>query len=172
MSTSLTTIRRTPHVALGQLLLNAQQWTFQGVLQLMAERGHSEFTVAHLMFLANLDCGVTHAALVAKRLGVTRQAVYRTTRELQDLDVLALESDPQRRNQKIIRMTSRGFKVVSVARECLDAVETAIRDRLGQRDFDRLALILGRDWGPLAASTIDGRPVLRPRQRRPVRSPS
>lgn len=147
MSTRLTTPGPTSNMALGQLLLNAQQWTFQGVLNLMAERGHAEFTVAHLMFLANLDCGVTHAALVARRLGITRQAVYRTTRELQDLDVLSLESDPQRRNQKTIRMTPRGLQVVSVARACLDEVEAAIQERIGRRDFDRLASILGQDWG-------------------------
>jgi len=156
MSTVLTTIRVSSNIALGQLLLNAQQWTFQGVLNLMAERGHAEFTVAHLMFLANLDCGVTHAALVARRLGITRQAVYRTTRELQDLDVLALESDAQRRNQKIIRMTPRGLQVVAVARACLDEVEAAIRERVGHRDFERLASILGRDWGPVIGTELSG----------------
>jgi DNA-binding MarR family transcriptional regulator len=154
MSTVLTTIRAASNIALGQRLLNAQQWTFQGVLNLMAERGHAEFTVTHLMFLANLDCGATHAALVARRLGVTRQAVYRTTRELQELDVLALESDPQRRNQKVIRMTPRGLKVVAIARACLDEVEAAIRDRIGHRDFDRLASILGRDWGPVIGAEV------------------
>jgi DNA-binding MarR family transcriptional regulator len=154
MSTVLTTLRATSDIALGQLLLNAQQWTFQGVLNLMAERGYAEFTVAHLMFLAKLDCGVTHAALVARRLGVTRQAVYRTTRELQELDVLALESDSQRRNQKVIRMTPRGLKVVAVARACLDEVEAAIRERIGHRDFDRLASVLGRDWGPVIGANV------------------
>lgn len=149
MSTTLTTCNPTSNVLLGQLLLNAQQWTFQGVLHLMAERGHADITVAHLMFLANLDCGVTHASLVARRMGVSRQAVYRTTRELQSLDVLTLEADEQRRNQKIIRMTPRGVKVVSDARACLDIVEATIRERIGECDFDRLTQILRRDWGPV-----------------------
>ena len=153
MSTKLTTISAPNGVSLGQLLLNAQQWTFQGVLQLMKARGYAEFTISHLMFLANLDCGVTHAARVARRLGVTRQAVYRTTRELCDLNVLTLESDPERRNQKIIRMTPRGLEVVTAARACLDAVEATIQERIGVRDFDRLALALGRDWGPAVGST-------------------
>jgi DNA-binding MarR family transcriptional regulator len=152
MSTPLTTPIPPTNIALGQLLLNAEQWTFQGVLQLMAARGQAEFTVAHLLFLANLDCGVTHAALVARRLGVTRQAVYRTTRELEALDVLALEPDLQRRNQKIIRMTPRGRQVVAVARRCLEEVEERIRERIGARDFDRLARILNRDWGPVVGS--------------------
>ncbi|MDD5035535.1 MAG: hypothetical protein PHE55_12340 [Methylococcaceae bacterium] len=149
MSTTLTTNSLASNISLGQLLLNAQQWTFQGVLYLMAERGHTAITVAHLMFLANLDCGVTHASLVARRMGVSRQAVYRTTGELQRLEVLTLESDAQRRNQKIIRMTSHGIKVVSDARACLETVEATIRDRIGQRDFDRLKLTLRRNWGPV-----------------------
>jgi DNA-binding MarR family transcriptional regulator len=85
-------------------------------------------------------------------LGVTRQAVYRTTRELEALDVLALEPDLQRRNQKIIRMTPRGRQVVAVARRCLEEVEERIRERIGARDFDRLARILNRDWGPVVGS--------------------
>jgi DNA-binding MarR family transcriptional regulator len=149
MSTTLTTNSQTQIVPLGQLLLNAQQWTFQGVLNLMAERGHDALTVAQLLFLANLDCGVTHASLVARRMGVSRQAVYRTTRELQSLDVLTLECDDQRRNQKIIRMTPHGLKVVSAALECLATLEASIRERIGQRDFDQLTRILRRDWGPV-----------------------
>jgi len=115
----------------------------------MKERGHTDFSLSHLMFLANLDCGITHASLVARRMGVSRQAVYRTTRELQSLGVLTLEADPERRNQKIIRMTPRGIEVVTDARACLDIVEVRIRDRIGQRNFDQLTLILGQDWGPI-----------------------
>jgi DNA-binding MarR family transcriptional regulator len=144
----LTTSTPAPGIPLGQLLLKAQQWTFQGVLYLMAERGHTELTIPHLIFLANLDCGVTHASLVARRMGVSRQAVFRTVRELQELDILLLEADPERRNQKIIQMTSRGGKVVTDARACLEAVEAAIRDRIGQQDFERLTSILRQDWGP------------------------
>ncbi|MDD2701379.1 MAG: hypothetical protein PHH36_09090 [Sideroxydans sp.] len=149
MSTMLTINNPTIEVPLGQLLLNAQQWTFQGILHLMAERGHTAFTVAHLMFLANLDCGTTHASLVAKRMGVSRQAVYRTTKELQALDVLTLENDLQKRNQKIIRMTPHGTKVVLDARDCLNTVEVTLKGRLGVRDFERLSNILRLDWGPI-----------------------
>ena len=113
----------------------------------MAERGHADLTSAHLMFLSNLDCGDTHASEVARRMGVSRQAVYRSTRELQRLKVLRLEIDADRKTQKIIRMTKHGQQVVLDARSCLDTIEVALGQRIGSRDLVKLAAILGKDWG-------------------------
>jgi DNA-binding MarR family transcriptional regulator len=117
------------------------------LLRLMAVRGHTDLTAAHLMFLSNLDCGDTYASEVARRLGVSRQAVYRSTRELQRLKVLKLEIDADRKTQKIIRMTKHGQQVVLDARSCLDTIEAALGERIGTRDLLKLASILGKDWG-------------------------
>jgi DNA-binding MarR family transcriptional regulator len=144
----LTTIQRPEGKPLGQLLLGTQQWIFEGVRQLMTRRGHSKITVPHLLFIAHLDCGVTHASLVAKRMGVTRQAVYKTTRELQKLSLLTLDVDPERRNQKIIHMTARGRRAVTDALDCLSRVEKEVESRLGTENFSRLKNMLRRDWGP------------------------
>lgn len=149
MSTSFTNKPAPPAVPqqLGQLLMHGQQWVTTSLLRLMAAR-HDRLTAAHLMFLNNLDCGVTHASEVARRMGVSRQAVYRTTRELQALGILELEVDPRCKTQKIIRMTPHGQQVVSDARACLDEVDAALTQRLGERDLRELAIVLARDWGP------------------------
>lgn len=136
---------------LGQLLMQAQQWVTMSLLNLMAERGHQKLTAAHLMFLNNLDCGLTHASEVARRMGVTRQAVFRSTRELQKLGVLMLETDAIRKTQKIIRMTDQGQKAILDARACLAKIEKALGKRLGKKDLESLSSILSRDWeNPLA----------------------
>jgi len=132
---------------LAQLLVNAQQWVNIAIVHRMAEKGHDRLTTAHLAFLANLECGVTHASAVARRMGVSRQAVYRTTRELQALDILQLIDDPERRNQKLIRMTPYGGQVALDARACNAEVEEVLRERLGVRDFERLLAILRKPWG-------------------------
>lgn len=150
MSTRFTMVDDLPSQArpqLGLLLLGGHQWVMTSLLRLMAERGHAELTAAHLMFLSNLDCGVTYASEVARRMGVTRQAVYRSTRELQRAKILKLETDVDRKTQKIIRMTQHGQKVVLDARSCLEAIEVALGERIGMRDLDRLTSILGKNWG-------------------------
>lgn len=144
-----------PEAPLGQRLLNAQQWTFASLLNLMGSRGHKNLTTAHLMFLANLDCGSTHASLVARRMGVSRQAVYRSTRELQAQGALTLADDPIRRNQKVIQMTQLGAVIALDARACMAEVEATIKQRIGEQDFEKLYSILKRDWGDIVPASIE-----------------
>lgn len=157
MSTSFTrsAARSTAESAAGQplglLLLNAHQWVNLGVLHLMSRRGHADLTPAHIAFLANLDCGETHASAIARRMGISRQAVYRTTRELQKLRILSLVDDPLKGNQKMVRMSPHGAQVVRDARACLAQVENTLRQRIGERDCERLLAILKKPWGPVLA---------------------
>lgn len=65
-------------------------------------------------------------------MGITRQAVYKVTKELQRMDILRLEEDPSDRRQKIICMTPLGETIA------LDA---------------RASLI--KDWGPIIQSLDD-----------------
>jgi DNA-binding MarR family transcriptional regulator len=135
--------------------MNGQQWVTAGLLHLMSLRGHDKLTAAHLMFLNNLDCGATYASEVARRMGISRQAVSRTTRELQSLRILKLGVDPLRKTQKIIHMTAHGERVVLDARACLDEVETVLKLRLGVRDVAKLSAILNCDWGPAPGQAVD-----------------
>lgn len=154
MSTKLTTIPPvgTRPIPLAQLLVRAQQWVNLGVVRLMRERGHVRLSAAQLAFLSNLDCGSTHAAAVARRMGVTRQAIYRQTRELQALGILALEDDPERGNQRMIRITPQGSLAINDARACVAEVEAELARRVGDRTFDQLRRALSLTWGP----TIEG----------------
>ncbi len=134
---------------LGQALINANQWLSSSLLHLMRKRGHTDLTGAHLTFFSNLNCGMTHASEVARRMAITRQAVYKITKELQRMDVLALEDDPVDRRQKIISMTKRGERIALDARASLEQIENHLTDKIGKRNFDALLAILRKDWGPV-----------------------
>ena len=139
---------------LGQSLIQAHQWLATGLLNLMHERGHSELTSAHLTFFTNLNCGMTHASDVARRMGITRQAVYKITKELQKSGILDLVDDPDDGRQKIIAMTERGERIALDARECLTIVEKHLADQIGQDNLDVLRNALARDWGPVVLRQI------------------
>ena len=143
MSTKFTT-RIEPNLLdkpLGLLLIDAQQWMSQTVLQAMNQRG-LELTQAEFTFLANLDCGETHASSVARRMGISRQAVYRTTRMLSNRGLLTLASDPEKGNQKIIVMTEAGRQFISAARVCLEEVEEELARRIGREHTTALTTAL------------------------------
>ena len=123
------------------------------MLNLMSLRGHESLTSTHLTFISNLDCGKTHAAEVARRMGISRQAVYKITRELQKLGILTLEIDPADKRQKTVNMTSLGEKVVTDARACLGEIELELTSRIGRKHFNQLSTSLRQEFGPILGST-------------------
>jgi DNA-binding MarR family transcriptional regulator len=140
-------MRLSPPAPLPVLLETASRWVMQGLLAKLRARGHDRLTEGHLMLIVNLDCGTTHASAVAQRMGVSRQAVFRTTRELQALGLLTLEADPARGNQKIVVMTESGSRLALDARAALAEIDAALAARLGPEAAARLRAALEAGWG-------------------------
>jgi DNA-binding MarR family transcriptional regulator len=123
------------------------RWIYQSVLNILHRRGYDALTEPQLSFLAGLDCGATQASKVAERLGITRQAVYRTTTDLQRQGFLTLETDSARRNQKQISMTKEGMKLVDDARDALGEAEAEFLRRTGLNSIEDLRAGLDVDLG-------------------------
>lgn len=139
---------------LGQALISANQWMSSSLLHLMKAKGHDKLTGAHLTFFCHLNCGVTHASEVARRMGISRQAVYKITRELQRIGALELREDPEDKRQKTIFMTDLGERVALDTRAAMAEVEAHLRDVVGPKRFESMAEILRLDRGPNLGAEI------------------
>jgi DNA-binding MarR family transcriptional regulator len=163
MSTKFTTdaLCDNPALSVGLVLFALQQRLSKDIATLVMERGHKGITAAHILFLSNLECGNTHASAVARRMGISRQAVYRSTRELQSFGVLELLDDPERRNQKIIAMTDKGKALVLEAQDCLGIVEARLGSGLDYADRLRLQslLVAAFDSYERSVSRVDEVPI-------------
>jgi len=131
----------------GLSLIEANQWFSQNLLSLMHARGHTQLSSGHLSFFACLDCGITHASAAARRLGISRQAVYKTTKELQALGILELQEAPDDGRQKVIAMKPLGETIALDARSCLKEIEVHLRDKIGSERLEHLKHSLTEDWG-------------------------
>ena len=120
------------------LLEAASQSLLSDLTKRLHARGYDTITKSHLIIYGNLDCGATHAALIAQRMGVSRQAISKTLRELQDLGFLRLEDDPERRNQKRALMTHSGELLALAAREEIASIEAMIAERIGVHGLEAL----------------------------------
>lgn len=107
-------------------------------------------TAAQLTFFGALDCGATHAAGVAGRLGISRQAVSRTAREMEAQGLLRLCPDEDRLNHNLLVMTERGEALAMAGRAALAEIEA----RLGPEDARALRRVLAL----LAKGQAGGRP--------------
>lgn len=132
-----------------QLLAGAHHWVLANLVRLMAEKGHTSLTGKDLVLFSHLDCGVTQASAVARRMGVTRQAVYKSTKHLQMTGALELKADPDDQRQKIIDMTPLGEKIAVDARSSLAEIETYLTGKIGVTSVDQLKDSLKLDWGSM-----------------------
>lgn len=143
----------TQNPPLGLSLINATQWISVSLLNLMKARGYDYLTSAHLTFFASLDCGTTHASNVARRMGISRQAVYKTTKELQKLGVLELLEAPDDRRQKVIVMTEIGEQIALNSRSCMAEIEDHLANQIGVDELRQLMASLEGDWGPILGTS-------------------
>lgn len=99
-----------------------------------------------LKILANLDCRSTYASELARRLGVSRQAVNRLLRNLIALDLVQLEADPDRKNTKRIVITDEGAAFIEKALHHISEFEARLKARIGSQRVEALKSALAEDW--------------------------
>ena len=112
----------------------------------MRDDGFDGITPAHVNFIGSLDCGVTQSSEVARRLGVSRQAVHKMARELTSQGVIQLVPHPERGNQKVIRFTDNGAELISKMRRHLARMVADLEARLGDGGLAALERLLAEGW--------------------------
>lgn len=131
MSTKMTTSATSPayemadsrSLKLVHLVSNFERRVQKWLVDLLHGRGFTGLTQSQLSFLGALDCGPNSASQIANDLGITRQAVHKTVKELEALGWLNSEADPVRRNQRIITFTDEGERMMSEARALFEQLD-------------------------------------------------
>ena len=113
--------------------------------------GYTRITASHLTFLAQLECGENHAAELARRTGISRQAVHKQVKELAALDLLVERADPHRRNQRTIVFTDRGTRLIADCRAILAELDAHLPNDDGMAPADDVLAFLTRAEGRLAS---------------------
>ncbi|WP_211317027.1 MarR family winged helix-turn-helix transcriptional regulator [Arenicella xantha] len=103
-----------------QLIQSAQRLNdliTQYLSQRLVEKGYESLTPSLLAFLSILECGVNYGSEIARNLGVTRQMVSKTVKQLCQLGYL--EQIDGVGKQKEIHFTETGEYLMSDARQLL-----------------------------------------------------
>jgi DNA-binding MarR family transcriptional regulator len=140
-------------LTLYQLVDRAHTWFQEALLELLDAGEGAALSRADLHLLANLDCGTTYTSQLARRLGVSRQAVNKLVRNLVEAGLVRLEDAQGQRNVKWIVMTERGTALVAWLVGELRDLEARIARRIGAGDARALRRALEADWGAPWQST-------------------
>lgn len=80
---------------------------------------------------------------LARRAGVTKQAMAEVVASLEERGYLERTPDPSDGRAKLIRFSDRGWAAVDTALEAFDEIERRLVDRLGAQRLDDLRRTLG-----------------------------
>lgn len=133
------------------LLLRGYRWFEDGLLSRLEAVGWPEITRAHSLVFAHLDLKGTRTSELARRIGVSRQAVHQTVGELVELGLVELVPDPTSRRAKLVVLTQLGRDTVRSAHAVFHEVEDALAGRIGRTSVAELRRALEADWGPPSA---------------------
>jgi DNA-binding MarR family transcriptional regulator len=103
-----------------------------------------EAKLAHTRLFPYIDLAGTRQTEVARRAGISKQAVGQLVDELVALGFLAREADPTDRRAQLISFTDEGLAQLLAGFDTLDAIEHELTMRLGEATTSRLRADLAR----------------------------
>lgn len=136
---------------LGLMLLNLLQgfyWFDEGLQNYLSACGWPDVTRPQSMVMANIIMGVTRPSDIARRLGVSRQAIHVTLKSMIDLDMIELVDDPKSKRTSVVMLTTVGKAMRVDAQNGMRMMLTELVSRLGKQRLQQAATVLGADWGP------------------------
>jgi DNA-binding MarR family transcriptional regulator len=123
-------------------------WLDEGLQARLHDRGWPDVSRAQSMVMINVTSGVRRPADIARKVGVSRQAVHVTINQMVELGILRLADDPDDGRYKMVELTGFGERMRHDAQAAMSEMTRNLVDRLRA---DRLAALLDAmraDWGP------------------------
>ena len=136
---------RAPRTSLSSMLVDAQRWLAA------AERASSGRSTglarSHTLVFAHLDAAGTRPAEIARRAGISRQAVGQTVAQMKSQGLVKLAPDPTNRRARLVQPTAKGRKALERTGSGSMAAEKVLSRRIGAARVKSLRDALEQDWG-------------------------
>jgi DNA-binding MarR family transcriptional regulator len=127
------------------MLVDAQRWLAA------AERANGGRAVglarSHALVFSHLDADGTRPAEIARRAGISRQAVGQTVAQMKSQGLVKLAPDPSNRRARLVQPTAKGRKALERSGTGASAAEKVLSRRIGAARVKSLREALEADWG-------------------------
>lgn len=130
------------HSNVGRLLNNARNRFDQRVLEILSENGHKEIRFSHFNLIRNLDIEGTIATELAKRAGITKQAMGDIVEQCVQFGIVERVINEQDRRAKIVKFNEAGLEWLEAFRLAITTAEQEMRDELGYLRTDAIVSAL------------------------------
>lgn len=133
-------------VYLRNLLLSRSTWMEDRILAKAKEHGYELVTPAMSRLFGHMSSQPAGLSELARRLGVSRQAVHRLATEAARLGLVEFVQAPE--NARVVRLqfSQAGWAMSAQAAKDFEDLERVLRERLGARNLNELKRLLSLAW--------------------------
>lgn len=132
---------------LRQLLMQRHDWMEQRLYEKAAQNGYGDITPAMVRLLALLATGRPQGLSdLARRLGVSRQAVHRLANDVAALGYVEFVDSEDDARVKLLRYTQKGWRMAESAEGELDRIEQRLAQAIGAERLATLKELLALPW--------------------------
>ncbi len=130
--------------SLGQVLFRAARLYNEAALRRVQAGAAPKLRFAHTQLFPHLSTSGIRSSALAKRLGVSKQAVGPLLEDLVDWGMVERVPDPSDRRASMVRLTPRGGEAILHGLTVLGQIEAELRGELGDGEMNRLHDTLSR----------------------------
>lgn len=125
--------------SVAQLLFKCARLVNERAIARVNERGTGPgLRASHTALFPHLSAEGARGAELAKKLGVTKQAVSQLVTELEEWGVVEQIADPQDGRAKLVRFSKKGEQAMLQGLAVLNELEAELSDKIGKRRMQEL----------------------------------
>lgn len=128
-------------------MLRGFSWLERCLQENLAARGWPPNGGTESQIMTFVAVGIDRPAEIARRLGMSRQAIHKATKVLIERQLVRLDDDPTDGRGKVIVFAPEGAAHRDDATEIVEQIMDELETRLGARRLSTCAKTLRLDWG-------------------------
>ncbi len=129
-------------------LLQGFEWFDEGLQRSLQARGWPQLTQPESSVMIHLITGVNRPSDIARSMGLSRQAVHMTIKQVVQKGIFELQDDPLDRRSKIVALTPRGRAMRRDAQLAVEYLTNQLATRIGRDHVAGIKAAFALDWGP------------------------
>lgn len=129
------------------LLFQRFCWLDEGLQQHFHDHGWPDVSRSQSMIMINIVSGIRRPSDIARRIGISRQAIHTTIQQMIDSGIVTLESDPLDGRTKLLALTEFGQRMRNDAHAGLTSLAERVAGQIGEAKWEALYDALAPDWG-------------------------
>jgi DNA-binding MarR family transcriptional regulator len=124
--------------SVAQLLFKASRLLNEEAIARIQSRGAPSFRVSYTALFPHISFEGTRATEIAKKVGITKQAVGQMLSDLEDMKVIERIQDPTDKRAHLVRFTAFGRDALLHGMSVLSEIEGELQTSMGEEKMSAL----------------------------------